>query len=475
MNTVDYGNDRWKIVYGEYSKMQKKAVELAHSTVSKYVPYCVVTEKKPSSLDDNLILIGTRNDNKYIHDLVSDEDILENGFYFKVIDSPYTKNKQVIIITGSDDVSVFYCSTFFADDYIAFSKPREDHQPYFRKLFKEKMPFYEISSVPSIKTRGLWTWGHTIYNYRKYIDNMARLKLNQLIIWNDHLPVNAKEIVEYAHENSIQIVWGYSWGWGEKFNVTDPLSLLKWSDHAIKAYEKDYADLGADGIYIQSFTETRDEMKDGQLISQAVTIWINTISGRILNKYPDLKIHFGLHATSVRNQLEFIKMIDDRVSIIWEDCGSFPYQYLPSKTEDFEDTLEFTNRIVNLRANSPFGVVLKGQICLDWSNFEHQAGPYVLGSSFQSKTNGLFSEKKEIWHYIQSYWLKNGHLCQKIINELNNQTDGNAMISALVEDGLFEDYIWLPVALYSQMLWDAKKPFSEILCIVSQRDNVVFA
>lgn len=475
MNTADFGEDRWKIIYGNYTGVQKKAIELVNATVSKCVPYCVVTEKSMLSLDDNLILVGTRDDNKYIRDLVSCHDIKNNSFYFKVIDSPFAKNKQIIIITGSNDISVFYCSTFFADDYIAYAKPRENHQPYFRKLFKDKMPIYEITSSPSVKTRGLWTWGHTIYDYRKYIDNMARLRLNQIIIWNDYAPINASEIVEYAHEYNISVIWGYSWGWGKKFDVSDPDSLLKWSEYALNEFEDNYSSLNADGIYIQSFTETKDEFKDGLLIGQAVTKWINTISGCMLDKHPDLHIYFGLHATSVKNQLEFIRKIDKRVTIIWEDCGSFPYQYLPNKTDDFVSTLEFTRRIINLRENSPLGVVLKGHICLDWSNFEHQQGPYILGKTLQSKANDLINNRKEIWHYIQSFWLKNGYLCQQIIDELTDKTKGDANISALVEDGLFEENIWLPVALYSQMLWDCKQPFYDMLCLVAQRENVVLA
>ena len=475
MDTVNFGDNRWKISYGKYEKMEKKAIDIVSAAVSKHVPYVVTTQKVLSDLEDNIIFIGTRETNNYIKDLILEDSIPKNGYLLKVMDNPYNKGKQIIIIAGIDDINTFYGAVEFSSDYIAFSKQRKDHQPYFRKLFLEKMPDYEISSSPDILNRGLWTWGHSIYDYKKYIDNMALLKLNQLIIWNDYAPVNARQVVDYAHENGIKIIWGYSWGWGEKINISEKEELDRWADLAVKKYEEDYYTLGGDGIYFQSFTETLSETKDGKLIGEAVSEWVNVIGSRILDKYPDLYIQFGLHATSVKNQLEYISKIDKRISIIWEDCGAFPYQYLPKHIENFEDTVDFTDKIIQLREDAEVGVVLKGQICLDWSNFEHQKGPFILGMNDKTVITKLMNEKKEIWHHIQSYWFKNGQLCQDIIRKLSIQTNKEAVIAALVEDGLFEENIWLPVALYAQLLWDVNTPYYDTLCLVSQRDNVILA
>ena len=44
--------------------------------------------------------------------------------------------------------------------------------------------------APQVRRRGLWTWGYVIYDYRRYLANMARLKLHEIVIWNDYAPLN---------------------------------------------------------------------------------------------------------------------------------------------------------------------------------------------------------------------------------------------------------------------------------------------
>ena len=43
----------------------------------------------------------------------------------------------------------------------------------------------------------------------------------------------------------------------------------------------------------------------------------------------------------------------------------------------------------------------------------------------------------------------------------------------LVEDGLFEREIRLPVALFAEILWNCDRPYSEILYEVAQRPDVL--
>jgi hypothetical protein len=43
------------------------------------------------------------------------------------------------------------------------------------------------------------------------------LKLNQLIIWNDYMPLNVEEIIDYAHSYGIEVIFGYAWGWKPGF------------------------------------------------------------------------------------------------------------------------------------------------------------------------------------------------------------------------------------------------------------------
>ena len=51
---------------------------------------------------------------------------------------------------------------------------------------------------------------------------MARLKFNELIIWNDFVPLNIREVIDYAHSYGIKVNLGYSWGWIDGCNkITD--------------------------------------------------------------------------------------------------------------------------------------------------------------------------------------------------------------------------------------------------------------
>ncbi len=216
----------------------------------------------------------------------------------------------MIIITGSDTNGVLYGAVDFEGKYLSQAPYTNEHSPYYKRLFYNNMPEYEKSSSPSIKNRAFWTWGHVIYDYQGFIDNMTRLKLNMIVIWNDFIPVNAKDIVAYAHSNGIKVIWGYSWAWGVDVDIDNENDLNKWTDIVLSEYENKYAPIGGDGIYFQSFTETEDEMLGGVLIAEAVTKWVNKICGRLLEKYPELEIQFGLHATSVKNKLEFLRRLN---------------------------------------------------------------------------------------------------------------------------------------------------------------------
>ena len=69
-----------------------------------------------------------------------------------------------------------------------------------------------LTDSPVIENRGIWTWGYVIYDYRRFFDNMARLKMNRLTVWNDRPPVNCRQFIDYAHSRGIKVILGYSWG-----------------------------------------------------------------------------------------------------------------------------------------------------------------------------------------------------------------------------------------------------------------------
>ncbi|MFP4017306.1 MAG: hypothetical protein ACLFUI_09770, partial [Halanaerobiales bacterium] len=71
---------------------------------------------------------------------------------------------------------------------------------------------------------------------------MSRWKLNTLIIWNDHAPINSEDVVKYAHSRGIKLIWGFSWAWGEELNPADVKELEKWKKRVINTYKIQYQD-----------------------------------------------------------------------------------------------------------------------------------------------------------------------------------------------------------------------------------------
>lgn len=293
---------------------------------------------------------------------------------------------------------------------------------------------------------------------------MVALKLNYLIIWNDFVPVNMQDVLDYAHENGVSVYLGFAWGW----DTTMP-DIRQWSaiaDDVIRKYHAEYAAIPCDGIYFQTFTEHSDEVRDGIVVAEAAVHLVNKVSAALLAQKPTLQIQFGLHATSVLNRLDAFRQLDPRVSIIWEDVGAFPYHYMPHRTENFQQTRELNRHLQTLR-DGGFGAVLKGVICLDWTCFRHQTGPFVLGCADRA-TATIPPQKKAILKLIQSYWLRNAHYAQALIQDFQE----DAMVSCLVEDGYFEDCINLPTAIYAQLLWDSSQDMDELIQQAALRPDV---
>lgn len=290
-------------------------------------------------------------------------DPVKPGFSIVVEEYDPATETQNIHITAQDPIHLLYAVSDFSNLYLPYARDAEtssgDGHYYFRQLFQEPLKPFQRQTAPRLKNRGLWTWGHVIYDYHRYIDNMVALKLNYLIIWNDFVPVNMQDVLDYAHENGVSVYLGFAWGW----DTTMP-DIRQWSaiaDDVIRKYHAEYAAIPCDGIYFQTFTEHSDEVRDGIVVAEAAVHLVNKVSAALLAQKPTLQIQFGLHATSVLNRLDAFRQLDPRVSIIWEDVGAFPYHYMPHRTENFQQTRELNRHLQTLR-DGGFGAVLKGVI-----------------------------------------------------------------------------------------------------------------
>lgn len=461
------------IIYGELKNgVQKKAVEQLSKILLDYTveyPVCFEYSDSKDYSDFLCIYIGTKENNPYIKMNSKAELSKAEEYAIKVSDG-------TVIIEGSDDAGVLYGCIDFYNKYIVKCEYTDDDSTFWVNPFEnDTLPDFEYSSAPSVKDRGIWTWGHVIYDYKGFFDNMVKLKMNTVIIWNDFVPVNAKELIEYAHGINIKVIFGFSWLWDVDCAKADLKNLDKFSVEIFEKYEDEYAHLGLDGIYFQSFTELQTEEIGGVLIADAVTDFVNKTSQLFFDKYPDLELQFGLHATSVRNRLDYIKNVDNRVRIVWEDCGAFPFSYLPNNIKDFEDTCSLTEEIATLRGKSDcFGVVTKGLTKLDWRAFEHPQGPQLIGTSSKYMKENRIIRKRRIWRYLQAYWLTNADKAHEMTKLMADLKKGDLYITALVEDGMFEENIMFPVALFSEMMWDCNIDTNKMINEAALRNYVDF-
>lgn len=461
------------IVYGANEKgIQKKAVEVLSETLLDYTlkyPLCVKCGEESRFKDYTKIYIGTKENNEYIRK--NSAAVLSHPQEYRICVSDGT-----VMIEGSDDAGVLYGCADFYSKYIVSKEYVDDSQIYWENPFEKPLENFEFSSYPKILERGIWTWGHVIYNYRAFIDNMVKLKMNVITIWNDCVPFNAREMVEYAHNAGIKIIWGYSWFWGVDCNEIDVRAVNDGIDDILKKYETEYLPLGGDGIYFQSFTELNSEYIGEVLIAEAVTDFVNNAAARFFEKYPSLELQFGLHANSVKEKLSYIKRVDPRVRIVWENCGAFPFEYLPKCVEDFDETKKFVEEITALRGDEErFGAVTKGLTKLKWSSFSHMEGSLNVGVSSKALRANRVLRKKPIWKYLQSYWLTNAHYAADMIKLMKDKRGGDLCLTGLVEDGMFEENIMFPVALFAEIMWNPDYDINRQINEVALRNYVEFA
>lgn len=484
---------RWIMLTDSYeSPLEKNAINMIYAEVSAVLPY-VLPMKLTSDITEeelaqsHVILIGRVGVGTLL-ERCEQQGVVQppqsaEGYAIYAGSSIFGGNGQMIVIAGYDASGVLYGCMDFCNRYLGDVAYRNKYlwtDKTFDEPLGEPLNPWQSSSAPAIKRRAIWTWGHVIYDYRNFFQNMARLRLNEIVIWNDVAPLNAAEVVAYAHSLNIKVIWGFAWGWDT--SCTDVLAQYgadlagKIKEQVLATYEREYSKTQGDGIYFQTFTEHSQASAHGKSVAQIVTELVNDIAQSLFEKYPQLHIQFGLHATSVCDQLEYLKKVDKRIQIVWEDCGSFPYDYYAHQVENFDRTLAFTEATLKLRGEEEqWGAVLKGMLNLDWQNFEHFSAPYLLGERTNRYIQKRQGNKDRIWKLQQADWLKSAEYVRRIAAAVAQYGKENAVVQALVEDAMLENKIAFPVALYAEMLWAPNTDALEMIGQVSKFPCVTYS
>lgn len=476
-----YAGTRWSVLFGSYDGVERFAVNELQAYVQRYLPY--VLEVRQAELvdqigDDNAILIGTPNNNPLIAQAIAKGFVPApegaQGYSISCGKSPWNEERRLIVIAGSDASGVLYAVQDL-DARVLRTRVHVGDPPDLRAAF-DKMPDFAIAERPAIDNRGIWTWGYPIYDYRRFLDNMARCKMNMLTVWNDYPPLNSREVIDYAHSRGVQIIFGFHWGWGiDDFDPTDADQRAAMKDEIVRNYRENYAGLGLDGIYFQTFTEHTKLDMGGKSTAQLACEFVNDVADAMLAIDPYLQIQFGLHATSIRERYTDLSGLDPRVTITWEDAGCIPYAYDPTKEFNYgvfnstegldplDGTIDYSRRIATFRPGTEFAIVPKGFAWLRWqSEFEHH-GPFILGERDPEFIEQRLAHHQPVWDRINALWLENYPMAVRFYREVLDCNPPSFTATALIEDGMFEARIQPSVAILAETLWNPRRDEKEIL------------
>lgn len=469
---------RWLVIVNNYAGLEKRGADMVYGDITEYFSYVLPVKREidvtaKELAENNIIVIGEAKSPiicEYIIKGLLTVPADSQGYSIHVGESLYSREGQSVVIAGRREAGVLngcadFCARYLCD--VMWRGKDIWARRTMEEPFSLRLNHWSVSEEPAIRERAVWTWGHVIYDYRGFFENMARLRLNSVVIWNDVAPINAREVVEYAHSLGIKVIWGFSWGWGLKCGEIlegyGSAALAKIKANVIDTYEREYKNTGCDGIYFQSFTELSSQSVGGVCVAEAVTELVNDISGELLEKYPGLNLQFGLHATSVTDNLEFIKKVDSRVRIVWENLGAFPYSYHTDDISEYGKTLELTEKLLSLRGEDErFGAVLKGMLKLDWSEFEHFSAPYILGERSARFIAERTAKKERLWKIQTAGWIKNAEYVRKTVEAIAESGRG-AVVQGLIEDAMLESKISLPAAAYAGILWNPNQKAEEII------------
>ena len=470
---------RWSLLFGSYEGVEKFAVEEAQRHFQSYLPYVMRVDNAAKSksppdfnLSGHLLLVGTPTDNPLIAQLIEKKAIPSpvgaEGYTLACVASPWSAESKVVAVAGTDSSGVLYgverLGLTLLPDLAAPLSPQ-----FLRKSIDD-LPFFSLSESPKIRNRGIWTWGYVIYDYRRFIDRMAKLRMNMLTIWNDVPPINSRDVIDYAHSRGVKVIMGFEWGWGiEGLDICKAEDRRKIRGDVVEKYERDYAGLGMDGIYFQTITEHSNKEKVGVSVASAARDLVNDTAGELLRRHPSLVIQFGLHATSIGDRQSELSGLDPRVTIVWEDAGDIPFRYNLSskidkcyamkKPEEWVDspeaTVEYSRRLAALRGEkSEFAIVPKGWICLDWqTEFEHHES-FILGERDARTARARLEAKRRYWEQVNALWLKHNKDAIRYYREMLKCHKGPITVCGLIEDGLLEAEVQPSVALFAETIWD---------------------
>lgn len=471
------GEKRWTLLYGAYEGVEHYALTALYRAVQYYLPYVLPliagVDTEPAKLE-HVLLLGTAATNPHIAQLLQQQVIPAppgaQGYTLWVGAAPWNAAHRLVVIAGADAPGVLYGVQEYLATLSEMSVPLD--KPLKRRAVLTQMAECCLVEAPALRERGIWTWGYVVYDYRRFLDNMARLKMNMLTLWNSEAPRNLAEIATEAHRRGIQLIAGYNWGWGH-----DNLDLTKAEDRAfikklaLDVYHREYAGLPIDGIYFQTLTEHATQEMAGRSVAAWAAELVNDVAAALYAENPTLSVQFGLHATSIRAHYTDLAALDPRMIITWEDAGALPFSYFP-QVEGYEETLDYAKQLAAFRPGSPFALVPKGWMCLRWNDEFAKHGPCLIGEREPEYLRERRHARQGEWNAVNAAWLRHYPLAARFYREVL-AVNPRVLATGLVEDGLFDAKIQPSVALFAEMLWNPYRDDADLLARALRPYNTI--
>ena len=470
--TPKVAGDDWKVVYSSAEGPEGRALEVLTECMAPSLrdpttttSFLLPLEKCGSvkSIDrKHMIVIGRLSENATLRRYLKQEAVPSGGYVVKAF---MEGEKRIILLAGDTPSAVLWAAFDFADVGIHEMRAallRYPNSISTRTFFSwKKTKPYERRVRPETPVRSLFTWGHVIDDYRQFFREMARLRLTRVILWNEYPPLNAREIVDFAHSWGIEVYWGFAWGWAVNCAESSEkaTSLKALGDSIFAEWNSVWRPLGGDGIYFQSFTEQGNSRVRDRSIASMVVELVNDVSSRIRAVSPSTDIVFGLHADSVKKDVHEIAKTDPAVEILWENCGGFPFFERPEPPAKFRPpNTAFVDEI--LSASDTVGLVWKCQVRQDWRTWAHQPGPYMLGCAGDELLDQDRRMSDTMQHWYDAEWFLHG---RKAYDLLRHIRDGKRQPKELNLVTEYNPPFRYSTVVQAEMFWSTSDSYEDVV------------
>ena len=468
----------WKVVCGEPSGPELKAIEV----LTQYLTPILLREGHLSTFPvlpveypggarvegkRHAVLLGVPSKNRALARYVKPSEVPEGGYLIRTLHEQGGHN--LAIIAGSNPSAVLWGMFEFLDvtvpeltSRIAPGEAQRYHGEFFRAA---KVPTFSRATAPETKVRSVFSWGQVIDNYERTFRELARMRFNRVLLWNDQRVLNAREVVESAHSWGIEVYWGFSWGWTLSGSREAKIDFDRLIDGIVDEWRRIWKPMGGDGIYFQSFTETSLKTIGGRPIPETAVELVNQVTKRIRAEEPNKAIVFGLHSNSMRlpGAMAALRKVDPTVEILWENC-TITLPYWESHGRDFPPDYSFCDRV--LANNAKIGFAWKSQLRMDWKHYVKPAGPFVLGCAGEAAYRRDREVVEALFGGYDEDWLVNGVKAWEHIRHLRSQKKPPEEFNAVVETHPpYAFATWCQAELF----WNSSDSWEEVQRRVRQR------